>query len=62
MRSDLIDVHKVMRGTDKVNRYSRFPRIGEYNTRGHRFKVRGERFKENLMGNCQRKWWRWIQF
>eukprot|EP00061_Rhincodon_typus_P016622 g44930.t1 len=34
-----------------MNTYSLLPRDGELKTRGHRFKVRGERFKKDLRGN-----------
>jgi len=34
-----------MRGIDKVDSQHLFPKVGESKTRGHRFKVRGERYK-----------------
>eukprot|EP00061_Rhincodon_typus_P006005 g26181.t1 len=36
LTSDLIEVHKIMRGKDRVN--NPFPRVGESKTGGHRFK------------------------
>lgn len=40
----IVEVYKIMRYIDKVNGHDLFPREGESNTRGHRFKERGERF------------------
>ena len=40
-----------MRDIDRMNAHSLFPREGALKTRGHRFKVRGERFKRDLRGN-----------
>ena len=45
LRGDLIEVYKIMRGIDKVDSQYLFPKVGESKTRGHRFKVRGERYK-----------------
>ena len=46
LRGDLIEVYKIMRGMDRVDCQKLFPRAEESITRGHRFKVRGARFKE----------------
>lgn len=53
----IVEVYKIMRYIDKVNGHDLFPREGEYNTRGHRFKERGERFGRALRCNVyiQRK-------
>ena len=51
LRSDLIEVYKIMRGIDKVDSQYLFPKVGESKTRGHRFKVRGERYKSVQRGN-----------
>eukprot|EP00061_Rhincodon_typus_P006310 g26830.t1 len=51
VRGDLIEVYKIMRGMDRVNSYGLFPRVVESTTRGHRFMVRGERFKRDLRDN-----------
>ncbi|MBB6707133.1 reverse transcriptase family protein [Proteus mirabilis] len=51
LRGDLIEVYKIMRGMDRINRQSLFPGVGESRTRGHRFRVRGERYKRDLRGN-----------
>ena len=40
-----------MRGIDKVDSQYLFPKVGECKTRGHRFKVRGERYKRVQRGN-----------
>ena len=51
LRGDLIEVYKIMRGTDQLERQYLFPKVGESKTRGHRFKVRGERYKRAQRGN-----------
>ena len=45
-------MYKTMRGMDRVNALSLFPGVGESRTRGHRFKLRGERINGNLRSNC----------
>ena len=40
-----------MRGTDQLDSQYLFPKVGESKTRGHRFKVRGERYKSVQRGN-----------
>ena len=45
LRGDLIEVYKIMRGMDRVDSQKLFPRVEKSITRGHRFKVRGPRFK-----------------
>jgi len=40
-----------MRGIDKVDSQHLFPKVGESKTRGHRFKVREERYKRVQRGN-----------
>jgi len=50
MRGDLIEVYKIMRGINRKNTCL-LPREGELKTRGHRFKVRAERFKKDLRDN-----------
>eukprot|EP00061_Rhincodon_typus_P006832 g27877.t1 len=51
MQGDLIEVYKIMRRIDRMNAYSLFLRDGELKTRGHRFKVKGDRFNRDLRGN-----------
>ena len=46
LRGDLIEVYKIMRGIDQLDSQYLFPKVGESKTRGHRFKVRGERYKK----------------
>ena len=41
-------MYKVMRGMDRVDRKQLFPLVEGSVTRGHRFKVRGRRFREDL--------------
>ena len=52
LRGDLIEVYKIMRGIDRLDNQHLFPKVGESKTRGHRFKVRGERYKRVQRGNC----------
>eukprot|EP00061_Rhincodon_typus_P013147 g39332.t1 len=49
LRDDLIEVYKVMRGTDKLNSQGLFSM--ESKTRRRRFEMREERFKRDLTGN-----------
>eukprot|EP00061_Rhincodon_typus_P010647 g35113.t1 len=51
LKGDHIEVYNIMRGIDKVNSKGLFPKVGEFKTRGHIFKVRRERFKGNLRSN-----------
>ena len=51
LRGDLIEVYKIMRGTDQLDSQYLFPKVVESKTRGHRFKVRGERYKSVQRGN-----------
>lgn len=48
LRSDLNEVYKSMRGMDVASLHCLFPRMEDSKTRGHRLKVRGERFKRGL--------------
>ena len=50
-RGDLIEVYKIMRGTDQLDSRYLFPKVGESKTREHRFKVRRERYKCAQRGN-----------
>ena len=47
LRGDLIEVYKIIRGIDQLD--SQY--LGESKTRGHRFKVRGERYKSVQRSN-----------
>ena len=40
-----------MRGIEQLDDQYLFPKVGESKTRGHRFKVRGERYKSVQRGN-----------
>ena len=51
LRGDLTEVYKIMRGIGQVDSQHIFPKVGESKTRGHRFKVRGERHKKVQRGN-----------
>ena len=51
LRGDLVEAYKIMRGTDQLDSQYLFPKVGESKTRGHRFKVRGERYKSVQRGN-----------
>ena len=50
LRGDLLEVYKIMRGLDQLDRQYFFPKVGECKTRGHRLKVRGERYKRVQKG------------
>ena len=50
-RDDLIEVYKITRGIDQLDSQHIFPKVGESKTRGHRFKVRGERYKSVQRGS-----------
>ena len=52
LRGDLIEVFKMMRGIDRVDVDKLFPlRIGKIQTRGHDFRIKGQRFRGNMRGN-----------
>lgn len=51
LKGDLIKVYKITRGIDNVNTHSLFPKVEYSNTRRHRLKVKGERFKRDLRDN-----------
>ena len=51
LRGDLIEVYKIMRGIDQLDSQYLFPKVRESKTRGHRFKVRGKRYKRVQRGN-----------
>ena len=40
-----------MRGADQLDSQYLFPKVGESKTRGHRFKVRGEKYKSVQKGS-----------
>ena len=50
LRGDLIEVYKIMRLMDRVDSQKLLPRVEESITRGHRFEVRGTRFKGDVRG------------
>ena len=50
LRGDLIEIYKILRGMDRVDSQKLFSRVEESITRGHRFKVRGARFKGDVRG------------
>ena len=51
MRGDLIEVYKILKGIDKVNVDQMFPLVGQSQTRGHRYRLRGGRFKTEMRRN-----------
>ena len=55
LRGDLIEVYKLMRGIDQLDSQYLFPKVEESKTRGHRFKVGGERYKRFQRGNFFRE-------
>jgi len=66
LRGDLIEVYKIMRGMDRVGSQKLFPRVEKSSTRGHRFKVCGEKFRGEVArqvflegGECLERLGRW---
>ena len=51
LSGDLIEVDKIMKAIDQLDSQYLFPKVGVSKTRGHRFKVRGERYKSVQRGN-----------
>jgi len=51
LRGDVIEVYKIMRWIDKRDSQHFLPKVWESKTGGHRFKVRGERFRRVQRGN-----------
>eukprot|EP00061_Rhincodon_typus_P010526 g34883.t1 len=56
LRGDLIEVYEIMRGIDRVNSSCLFPRMGDFKSRGHIFKLRGARFKKDMKGRFFTQW------
>ena len=50
LRGDLMEVYKIMSGIDRVDSEMLFPRVEKSSTRGHRFKVHGEKFRGDVRG------------
>ena len=51
MREDLIEVYNILKGIDKVNVDQMFPLMEKSEARGHRYRLRGGRFKTEMKGN-----------
>lgn len=52
LSGDVTEVYKIMRGAVKMDDHSLVPGVEESSTKGHRIKMREERFKDSLKGNC----------
>ncbi|MDZ1603208.1 reverse transcriptase family protein, partial [Klebsiella pneumoniae] len=50
MRGDLIEVYKMIRGIDRVDSQRLFPQVEQSVTRGHKFKVKGGRYRGDVRG------------
>ncbi|XP_072443501.1 RNA-directed DNA polymerase from mobile element jockey isoform X1 [Chiloscyllium punctatum] len=50
MTGDLIEVYKIIRGIDRVDSQRLFPWVQQSVTRGHKFKVKGERYRGVVRG------------
>lgn len=48
LRGDLIEVYSIMRGIDREDSQNLFPRVEVSKTRGHNFKVRRTKYKDNV--------------
>ena len=57
LRGNLIEIYKIMRGIDQLDSQYLFPKVGESKTRGHRFKVRGERYKRSRGAISSHRGW-----
>jgi len=50
LRGDLIEAYKMIRGLDRVDSDSLFPRMEKASTRGHSFKLRGDSYRTDIRG------------
>ena len=50
LRGDLIETYKMIRGLDRVDSDSLFPRMEKASTRGHGFKLRGGSYRTDVRG------------
>lgn len=60
LRGDLRVAFKIVRGINGVDCQNLFPRMEKSKTRGHNFRVKGAKFKDDLLGKFlfeQRGWW-----
>lgn len=48
LRSNLNEIHKIVRGMDNVNAHGMFLRVKDSKTGDHRFMVKEESFKRDL--------------
>eukprot|EP00061_Rhincodon_typus_P017148 g45715.t1 len=53
LRDDLIEMYKIMKGMDRVDKKQLFPLVERSVTRGHGFKVRARRFSGGGVGRLQ---------
>ena len=51
LRGDLIEMYKIMRSIDRVNRVKLFARMDSNSTRGHGLRVRGVRYNLDARGS-----------
>jgi len=51
LRGDVREVNKIMRDIEQLDSQHIFPKVGESKTKGHRFKMRGERYKKVQSSN-----------
>ena len=51
MRGDLIEGHNILKKIDKVNVDQMFPLMGQSRTKGHRYRLRGDRFNTEMRRN-----------
>lgn len=56
LRAELIALHKIMRGINKVKAHSHLPKVAELRTGAHGFNVKVERFNDNQSGNFFTHW------
>ena len=57
LRGDLIEVNKIVKSIYEVDSQHLFQKAVESKTRGHRFKVRGKRYKRVQRGIFSHRGW-----
>ena len=57
LRTDLIQVYKIMSGKDNINSEKMFAVSRNTRTRGHKFKIEKQRFRTNFSGIVCRPMW-----
>jgi len=48
LRGDLIEVYKILKGNNRVDKGELFPLVGDSRTRGHNLKIRAMPFRRDV--------------